>query len=83
MNQIQEIAQKRIDEIDYSTARIEAKIEAGHPRKGDLEARLKEYALSRDLCEFSLKTGRRVRLKGDGEGVEIAPPAGNLKMEGK
>lgn len=80
-----EIAEKRKAEIEYSSARIQAKIEAGHPRSDDLEARLAEYNASMELIDFTIKTGRPVRLKGDptdGD-VSVSPPAGSMTLEGK
>ena len=84
LNPAQQIAKKRLEEISYSETRIQAKIEAGHPRSKDLKKRLEEYAASRELCEFTLKTGRSVKLKGEESagGVAIAPPAGEIGLEG-
>jgi len=85
LNRAQQIAQKRIYEINYARKRIMAKIEAKHPRTPDLIKRLEEYKKSMKLLEFTLETGRLVRLKGDEteNGVTIEPPAGEITIEGK
>lgn len=85
MNKAQEIAQKRKDEILSATKRMQAKIKAGHHRSEDYKKRLAEYDLSMELIEFTLKTGRTVKLKGEetAGGVVVSPSAGTLNMEGK
>lgn len=83
MNKHQEIAAKRKKEILYAKARIEKKIEDGHPRSDDLKKRLKEYETSLELIEFTLKTGRNVKYKEpQGEETIVSPPAGDLSLRG-
>ena len=82
-----EIAEKRKAEIEYSRKRIEGKIKANpdDSRVPAWKARLAEYDQSMELIEFTIKTGKKVLLKGEesDEGVSVVPPVGELSMEGK
>lgn len=79
------IAKKRKEEISYSRTRIERKIKdmPKDARVSAWEKRLSEYDQSMELIEFTIKTGKAVKLKGEESenGVVIAPPVGKLKME--
>ena len=82
-----EIAQKRKEEIEYSKARIEKKVKdmPDDKRVPGWKKRLSEYEKSMELIEFTLKTGRPVKLKGEEteNGVTVNVPAGKLNAEGK
>lgn len=84
LNPVQQRAARRIEAIRQASARIQAKIDAGHPRSKDLQARLAEYARSLEHLEVEMKFGRPFRLKGEATagGVVVTPDAGGLTAKG-
>jgi len=81
---IKEIAQKRKNEIEYSKARIEKKLQdmPNDQRAEGWRKRLSEYAESLRLVNFTIETGRKVLFKGEQSegGVQIDPPAGQMNV---
>lgn len=84
LNKHQQIALKRLVEIEYSAARMMRKISENHPRTEDLKKRLAQYQESIPLCESTLKTGRQILLKGKPteKGVVVSVPAGAIDAAG-
>jgi len=86
MSKTLEIARKRKMEIEYSSKRILKKLnDSPKSIKAPLwQKRLEEYLLSMELIDFTIKTGRKVLLKGDEAdgGLTISPPNGFLAAGG-
>ncbi len=63
MNNVQQIAQRRLEAIEYSTQRIMRKIEQNPHRKADYEKRLAEFEVSKAALQLELKSGTAVKVK--------------------
>lgn len=63
MNEIQKIAKRRLESIEYSTKRILRKIEQNPARKADYEKRLAEFEVSKKALKLELKSGVAVKVK--------------------
>lgn len=85
MNEVQKRAQRRIEAIRTAQVKMQAKIDAGHPRSEALKARLAEYQTSLKALDLELSLGKPMRIKGgpSAAGVEAQPATGGMKLEGK
>lgn len=66
MNEIQEIAQRRLEAIENCTARIKAKqdrFSKDDPRQAGWADRLAEYEVSKTALALELKSGVAVKIK--------------------